>query len=224
MASWRDRRIIDVTFRDASVQESAGRPTCPPLKWSTLTFPSFPLPPRSLALLRLSRSILKATQLTHNASLSSTVIVFFCSLESEISQQLVIFWARIDYLFLIIHTTALSLLLLRICNVHKSGKFALWWKHSWIVICQLDFMDTSFVWRKKKRGKVNNSRQCHLRWWGFNDGEPSSHLSTSPQRDKGPPTVSGTVRGINSTFCACVRVCLEACALWKWQIVRRWSR
>lgn len=117
-----------------------------------------------------------------------------------------------------------TLLLLRICNVHKSGKFALWWKHSWIVICQLDFMDTSFVWRKKKRGKVNNSRQCHLRWWGFNDGEPSSHLSTSPQRDKGPPTVSGTVRGINSTFCACVRVCLEACALWKWQIVRRWSR
>lgn len=33
----------------------------------------------------------------------------------------------------------------------------------------------------KKKAKVNNSRWCHRRWWAFNDGEPSSHLSRAPE-------------------------------------------
>ena len=72
-----------------------------------------------------------------------------------------------------------------------------------MVICQLDFMDTSFVAGGKKWKSI--TEQCHLRWWGFNDGEPSSHLSTNP-RDKGPPTVRGNAEGINSTFSVCVHV------------------
>lgn len=36
-------------------------------------------------------------------------------------------------------------------------------------------------WDNEKKVKVNNSRQCHWRWWAFNDAEPSSHLSRATQ-------------------------------------------
>lgn len=148
-----------------------------PVKWSTLTFPLFYFPCLPLTRSSFPPSLCLEVPELH-ANVDPTCFVLFisnppariCRWTAEGDDHILLLnFCSYTRLLYFVFMTSIKVLNSYLMKLRLSRHLP------------IGFYGCIHSGTMKKKVKVNNSRRCHRRWWAFNDGEPSSHLSRAPE-------------------------------------------